>query len=387
MVLCTHPSSLLPRTRSVVLQKLVLFSGRVALSCDCKGRFGGFTQSMKRRHLLASTVTASAVGWTTGAAQAALPSASKMPSAITGQAHWTNKRVNGQDIRLFMWHKKAVLPEGRTSALGTIVFVHGSSVSSTPVFDLQIPGRPESSVMDWFARLGYDNWCFDCEGYGRSDKSRPVNADIACGADDLAVVSDYIMKHNGQQPLLTYGSSSGALRAALFAQRHPERVARLALDAFVWTGEGSPTLAERKKRLPDYLASHRRPIDRTMIRSIFTRDHPGTSDLTVVEAFADAVLALDDSVPTGTYIDMSAHLPVCDPEKIKVPTLIMRGQYDGIASFQDLASFFERLPNPDKQFVVMPGIAHTSTRSKNYALVYHLLAGYFSQPQPVYKGV
>ena len=173
----------------------------------------------------------------------------------------------------------------------------------------------------------------------------------------------------------------------MFAQRHPERVARLALDAFVWTGEGSPTLAERKKRLPDYLASHRRPIDRAMIRSIFTRDHPGTSDLTVVEAFADAVLALDDSVPTGTYIDMSAHLPVCDPEKIKVPTLIMRGQYDGIASFQDLASFFERLPNPDKQFVVMPGIAHTSTRSKNYALVYHLLAGYFSQPQPVYKGV
>jgi alpha-beta hydrolase superfamily lysophospholipase len=84
---------------------------------------------------------------------------------------------------------------------------------------------------------------------------------------------------------------------------------------------------------------------------------------------------------------MSANLPVCDPEKIKVPTLIMRGQYDGIASFQDLVAFFQRLAHPDKQFVVMPGIAHTSTRSKNYALVYHLLEGYFSQPQPVYQGV
>ncbi len=73
-------------------------------------------------------------------------------------------------------------------------------------------------------------------------------------------------------------------------------------------------------------------------------------------------------------------------EKISAPVLIMRGQWDGIASFQDLANFFARLPNPDKQFVVMPGIAHTSTRSKNWALVYHLLDGYFSQPAPVYTG-
>jgi pimeloyl-ACP methyl ester carboxylesterase len=41
----------------------------------------------------------------------------------------------------------------------------------------------------------------------------------------------------------------GAIALDLFAERHPERVARLALDAFVWTGKGSPTLAERKKKL------------------------------------------------------------------------------------------------------------------------------------------
>ena len=341
---------------------------------------------MKRRHLLTSTATLSGALLMADQASAAGNASQKPLPALTGKAHWTVKQAGAQDVRLFMWQKQAVLAPGVKAAKGTIVFVHGSSVSSTPVFDLQIPGRPESSVMDWFARLGYDTWCFDCEGYGRSDKSRPVNADISCGADDLEVVSAYILKLNGGKSLLTYGSSSGALRAALFAQRHPERVARLALDAFVWTGEGSPTLAERKKRLPAYLANNRRAIDRDMIRSIFTRDHPGTSDLTIVEAFADAVLALDSSVPTGTYIDMSANLPVCDPEKIKVPTLIMRGQYDGIASFQDLSAFFERLVNPDKQFVVMPGIAHTSTRSKNYALVYHLLERNFSQPQPVFQG-
>src|SRR5262245_50773983 len=240
--------------------------------------------------------------------------------------------------------------------------------------------------MDWFARLGYDTWCVDCEGYGRSDKSRPVNADVSCGADDLAAASEYIMRINGGEKLLLYGASSGALRAGLFAQRHPERVRRLALDALVWTGEGSPTLAERKKRLAQYRASNRRPIDREFVRSIFTRDHPDTSDQTVVEAFADAVLALDSSVPTGTYVDMSANLPVVDPEKITVPTLVMRGQWDGIASFEDVLAFFEKLPNPDKQFTVMPGISHASFQQKNYMLVYHILHAFFSQPAPVYRG-
>src|SRR6266705_6794308 len=337
------------------------------------------TMNYRRSFLLQGACTAAGL-----AAARALGQPAEQPSRgalIRGSEHWTTKKADAGDVRLFMWRKRMA-----DSPKGTILFVHGSSVSATPVFDLRIPGKPEASTMDWFARLGYDTWCVDCEGYGHSDKWRPVNADVSCGADDLAVASEYIMKQNGGQPLLLYGASSGGLRAGLFAQRHPERVQRLALDALVWTGEGSPTLAERKKRLAEYRATNRRPIDRAFVRSIFTRDHPDTSDLSVVEAFADAVLALDASVPTGTYVDMSANLPVIDQEKIAVPVLIMRGQWDGIASFQDLANFFAKLPNPDKQFIVMPGIAHTSARSRNWRLVYHLLDSYFSQPAPVYTG-
>jgi len=264
--------------------------------------------------------------------------------------------------------------------------VHGSSMASQPTFDLQVPGRQDSSAMDVFARLGYDTWCVDMEGYGRSDKRRDINADIANGADDLAAAAEYIARARGAESVLMYGISSGALRAALFAQRHPERVRRLALDAFVWTGRGSPTLADRRKRLPEYRAKNRRPIDRAFVHSIFTRDHPGTADDEVVEAFADAILALDDSVPTGTYVDMCANLPLVDPARLVMPTLVMRGQFDGIASADDLLDFFARLPNPDKQFAVMPGIAHASLQQKNYRIVHHILHGFFSQPAPVYRG-
>jgi len=186
--------------------------------------------------------------------------------------------------------------------------------------------------------------------------------------------------------VLAYGISSGALRAALFAQRHPERMARLALDAFVWTGEGSPTLAERRKKLPQFLASKRRPIDRPFVRSIFARDHPECAEERVVEAFADAILALDDSMPNGTYIDMCSKLPIVDPTRITMPTLVLRGQYDGIAGFDDLIEFFKRLPHPDKQFSVLAGISHASFQQKNYLAVYHILHAYFTQPKPVYVG-
>jgi pimeloyl-ACP methyl ester carboxylesterase len=302
------------------------------------------------------------------------------PPAITGKEHWTEKDGG---VKLFMWEKCAGDPAG---SIGTILFVHGSSMASQPTFDLQVPGRSDSSVMDWFAARGFDCWSVDMEGYGRSTKTRDNNASIASGADDCYAAAQYIRTLRGSLPLLVYGISSGALRAALFAERHPELVARLALDAMVWTGQGSPTLEQRRKRLPEFMAKNRRPIDRAFVHSIFTRDHPGSADEAVIEAFADAILKLDDSVPTGTYVDMCSKLPVNDPEKITVPTLVMRGQWDGIASMEDLLAFFAKLPNPDKQFAVMPGIAHASFQQKNYRLVYHILASFFAQPEPVYRG-
>jgi pimeloyl-ACP methyl ester carboxylesterase len=259
-------------------------------------------------------------------------------------------------------------------------------MASQPTFDLTVPGRPHSSVMDWFAQRGFNTWCVDMEGYGRSDKHRDINFDISNGVDDLKAASDYIMKTRGIERFHVYGISSGALRAALFAQRHPERIARLALDAFVWTGEGSPTLAERRKKLDEFRKVNRRPIDRAFMRSVFSRDHPGCAEEKVVEAFADAVLALDDSVPTGTYVDMCSKLPVVDPAKVLAPTIVMRGEYDGIAGFDDLIEFFKRLPNADKQFTVMAGISHASFQQINYLMVYHILHSFFTQPEPIYRG-
>jgi pimeloyl-ACP methyl ester carboxylesterase len=296
----------------------------------------------------------------------------------SGTEHWTTS----QGGKLFLWEK----PTAQTEKKGTVLFVHGSSMASQPTFDLSVPGRPDSSVMDWFAERGFDTWCFDSRGYGRSDKPEGFNGYISEGAEDIAAASEYIQKTRGADKFMVYGISSGALKAAMFAEQHPERVAKLALDAYVWTGKNSHTLADRRKKLPQFQAGQRRPTSIEFVRTIFSRDHPGTAEDRVVEAFAEAILSLDDSMPNGTYIDMCTNLPLNDPAKITAPTLIMRGQYDGIASFEDLIEFFTKLPNPNKQFTVMEGISHASFQQKNYKTVYAILHEFFARPDAVYQG-
>lgn len=301
-----------------------------------------------------------------------------LESQVSSAEHWTKKG----DVDLFLWNK---FLDGDPLVKGTILFVHGSSMASQPTFDLHVNGRPFSSAMNYFASQGYDTWCVDMEGYGKSSKHRDITCDIANGVEDLIAATEYIQKSRNCDNMNIYGISSGALRAAAFAEKYPDRIARLALDAFVWTGDDSPTLAERRKKLPEFLEKKRRPIDYAFVKSIFNRDHPDCADPVVVDAFAKAICSLDDSMPNGTYIDMCSHLPLINPENILVPTIILRGQYDGIAGISDLLRFFEKLPNHDKQFTVMPGISHASFQQKNYAMVYDILESFFDRVMPIYK--
>ena len=97
-------------------------------------------------------------------------------AAVKSEEHWTTKDGG---VKLFLFEKYAHDP---AKTVDTILFVHGSSMASQPTFDLQVPGRPDSSAMDHFARRGYDCWCVDMEGSGRSTKDRDNNAPISQGA-------------------------------------------------------------------------------------------------------------------------------------------------------------------------------------------------------------
>jgi len=280
-------------------------------------------------------------------------------------------RAHKGPVELFVWRKRLAQEAGK--GWPPIILVHGSSLSSQPNFDLEVPGQPDYSFMNWLARRGHDVWTFDHEGYGRSSMT-DGNSDIASGVEDLKVVSDLIREKTGATRVNLYGLSSGALRAGAFAAAAPDRVARLALDAFVWTGEGSPTLIKRRENVEYFRTHKRRPIDEDFIKSIFTRDLPGTSSTEMMEACAAAQISYSDSVPTGTYLDMTTKLPVVDPADVTAPTLIVRGEHDGIATMEDLLEFFRRLPTGDKRLAVLPGLAHVTPLGLKRHVMWNLVA-------------
>jgi pimeloyl-ACP methyl ester carboxylesterase len=289
--------------------------------------------------------------------------------------YWAQKG----DVRLYLFRKRRTVPKAGEAALPILVLVHGSSLSSRSSFDLDVPGHGDYSLMNAFAGFGFDVWTLDFESYGRSTKTER-NSDIAEGVKDLKAATDVISKETGRQRLNFFGESSGGLRAGAFAMAYPDRIERLVLAAFTYTGEGSPTLTDRAKQLDFYRTHNRRPRDREMIRSIFTRDKVGTADPAIAEALADVELPFGDSVPTGTYLDMTSNLPVVDPAKVHAPVLLVRGEYDGIATEQDLIHFFTKLPNGDRQLIVLPGMAHSVVLGYNRDQLWQVTRAFLDRP-------
>jgi alpha-beta hydrolase superfamily lysophospholipase len=305
---------------------------------------------------------------------AAAPVAAAQAAIWSGE-YWAQKGA----VRLYMYRKRLGAPKAGEPPRPVLFLVHGSSNSSRSSFDLTVPGKGEYSTMNAFARLGYDVWTMDHEGYGRSSRTAG-NSDIASGAADLLAAVTVLQKQTGRSRYHYMGESSGALRSGLFAQQHREHVDRLVLSAFTYTGAGSPTLTDRAKQTDFYRTHTRRPRGPEQIRSIFTRDKAEVYDMAVAEALIAAELPMGDDVPTGTYLDMTANLPVVDPLKLSVPVLLTRGNYDGIATMADLQEFFGKLPGGDKQFIVLPDAAHALVLGINRAQFWHVVHGFLSMP-------
>jgi pimeloyl-ACP methyl ester carboxylesterase len=286
------------------------------------------------------------------------------------------------NVSLSLFRKRASQPKKAEASLPVLFLVHGSSISSRPSFDLTVTGHGEYSVMNTFAKLGFDVWTMDHENYGRSGHTES-NSNIASGVEDLKAAVEVVSRETGVNKFHFFGESSGALRAGAFAMERPERVDRLVLAAFTYKGEGSSTLAQRAKQLDEYRAHNRRLRDRDMIRGIFTRDKAGTSDPEVAEALADLELKFGDQVPTGTYLDMIVNLPIVDPVKVHSPVLLIRGEYDGIATVDDLAEFYKLLPNGDRQFVIVPGLAHSLVLGLNRERFWHSMHSFLTMPKLV----
>jgi pimeloyl-ACP methyl ester carboxylesterase len=292
-------------------------------------------------------------------------------------------RADKGDVKLALYRKwPGNLGGWPDKPLPVLFLVHGSSLSGMSSFDLNVPGD-DYSMMNVFARYGFDVWTMDHENYGHSSQTSS-NSDIASGVEDLKAAMAVVQRETGRGKVHMFGESSGAIRAGAFAQMAPERIDRLILTAFTYKGNGAAEIERRRERIAELRANPRRKRDAGMIRSIFTRDgHPSLYDPAMVNALVASELEYGDSVPSGTYLDMAVNLPLVDPAKVLSPVLMTRGEWDGNSTNDDLLEFFRKLPNGDRQYVILPNTAHSQAFSKNRQLLWYAMKNFLDAPTPV----
>jgi hypothetical protein len=80
---------------------------------------------------------------------------------------------------------------------------------------------------------------------------------------------------------------------------------------------------------------------------------------------------------------MAANLPIVDPRQVLSPVLMLRGVWDGNSTNEDLIDFYMQLPNPDRQFVILPHTAHSPGYGNNRHLLWYAVRNFLAAPAPI----
>lgn len=288
--------------------------------------------------------------------------------AIHGVAH----AVQHEGLHLHVREKFTGNPVGKP----VLVLAHGSATGGQESFDLQVPGQPSYSAMDFFARQGFDVFALDVRGFGRSTKPDAFLT-TEQAASDLGAVVDHVCALRGVEQVHLLAWSWGTQYGGQFVMAHPRKVARYA--SYAQMHADSPDLKTRRPRLAVF---QRSPYIRITESGWKLRFHSLTpddvNDPAVMDAFARAAVAVEDKSPTGPQIDVLTRLPLVDPRRITVPTLMVHGEYDDVADTQGLLPFFAALPHPDKQYVVVPEGGHMLHLQQGHRRLQRVLASWFS---------
>ncbi|PLP59457.1 hypothetical protein CYK37_09030 [Mesorhizobium loti] len=240
----------------------------------------------------------------------------------------------------------------------SVIYVHGATFPSALSVAYRFDGH---SWMDDLHRRGFDVWAFDFAGYGGSDRpacfSRsPVGrepegrAPSACR--QLARVVAHVLATTGRSRVSLLAHSWGTLVAGLYATTQLDKVDHLVLFGPIARREGNDGTAAN---VPAW-----RLVSIADQLSRFVEDVPAGHPPVLIEPelalWGPAYLATDpDSrsrmppavqIPGGPVADIVAAWTgrmAYDPARIKAPTLIVHGGWDGVSNDADAAWLVERL--------------------------------------------
>ena len=263
-----------------------------------------------------------------------------------------------------------------------VLFVHGATYPSETAFDMDLPG---GSWMDYLARQGYDAYLVDVRGYGRSTRppsmdappdQNPAFATTADAIKDVGSAVDFILKRRKVAKINLVGWSWGTTLMGAFTAQNNDKVVKLVLYAPLWTLKEPPPFSGSGA----YRTVNKEGARARGLRGIPETRKEDVSPQAWFDKWWEANLATDPEgakktppvvrAPNGVLKDVlefwAQGKPLYDPAAIRVPTLVILGEWDQDTPLFMAQEVFSRLVNtPYKREVVLAEGTHAIVVEKN----------------------
>jgi pimeloyl-ACP methyl ester carboxylesterase len=281
-----------------------------------------------------------------------------------------------------------------------LLFVHGATYPAETAFDLRLGGV---SWMEYIAVRGYDVYCVDLRGYGRStrppemDQPAEQNEPIVrteTAVKDVGAAVDFILKRRGVARINLMGWSWGTTTMGWYTAQHNDRVNKLVLYAPQWL-RNSASLIDKGGKLGAY-----RTVSAEAARTRWLTGVPEEKKADLIpagwfEAWAGATFATDPvgskqspptiRAPNGVLLDnrefWNAGKEVYNPTEIRVPTFLAHAEWDQDLPSYMLYAYFAKLTNaPYKSYIEIGEGTHTVVMEKNRMILFRAVQAFLDEP-------
>jgi pimeloyl-ACP methyl ester carboxylesterase len=257
--------------------------------------------------------------------------------------------------------------------------------------------------MEYIAARGYDVYCLDVRGYGRSTRPKAMaeppqnNPPVARTPDavkDITAVLNFILKRRSIARLNLLGWSWGCTLMATTAIQNPGKTARLMLYAPGYLRTTPSPLAAGPGPLGAY-----RMVTREQAKARWLNGVPEEKQAALIppgwfEQWADATWATDPvgakqnppvvRAPNGTVADTAefwtSGKTMYDPAQITVPTLIAIGEWDKDTPPYMAQTIFPLLTNsPGKRLVMLAEGTHHMMLERNREALFRAVQAFLDE--------
>lgn len=270
-------------------------------------------------------------------------------------AELTKFIVDSNGHPMVLWHKAN---ESKTDPNKQILLLHGRTWSSLPDFDLQVEGE-KLSVMDNLVELGFSVWALDARGYGETARDSSGWNTPNKAANDAANIVKWIIKKTSDKPTV-FGWSYGSMVAQLMVQQNPKISNGVVLYGFPIDPDAKVIIPKRPSNPPKAINTIENAASDFIV--------PGSISQKAIDVYVRESLKADPIRADWNQLKQWEQL---DASKVTVPLLLLQAEHDPLADSESHARFFVKLPNANKQWIVLAGGDHAALlETAKYRLVH-----------------